>query len=400
MNNFEFYNPVHIIFGAGELRRVGQEAKKLGKKAFLVTYSDHAFFAELLGTIERCLVEEQVSLVPFYGISPNPRLSEVARGVEACKQAGADLVIGLGGGSAMDSAKLVAAGVLYPGNLWDMVFSRHDGSQPATPPKEALPSLMIPTLPATGSEMNPTAVVTNDETMEKSYTWDGCLYPKVSIVDPGLTCSLSPYQTACGAADTFAHVLEFYVTGFEHAFLNNRIQEAVMRTVLEYTPQALRNGSDLGARAQLQWASILALNGLTQPGDGWTPMHQLGHVLSARYDIAHAASLSIIMPAWMKHFYKSRLDQYAVLARNVFGVGADTASSQSAALEGIARFESFLESIGVPTRMADVGIPGDDIPSLTADVVRISFGSDGKLRGCPPATREDVAAVYTLALTR
>ncbi len=400
MNNFEFYNPVHIIFGAGEIQRVGQEAKKLGKKALLVTYSEHDFFSELLGTIEARLKEQQIQLVPFYGISPNPRISEVAAGVQACKEAGADFVVGLGGGSAMDAAKLIAAGVLYPGDPWQMVFSRHDGSQAAVPPKEALPLLMIPTLPATGSEMNPTAVVTNDRTMEKSYTWDGCMYPKVSIVDPALTCSLTPYQTACGAADTFAHVLEFYITGFEDAFLSNRIQEAVMLTVVEKTPLVLKDPRDLSARAQLQWASIVALSGLTQPGDGWTPMHQLGHVLSAHYDIAHAASLSIIMPAWMKHFYRARPEQYAALAKNVFGVKLDGAGLETAALEGISRFEAFLQQIGVPTSLADVNVDGKDLPALTADVVKISFGNDGKLRGCPPATREDVQAVYTLALTR
>lgn len=400
MNNFEFYNPVHIIFGAGEIQRVGQEAKKLGKKALLVTYSEHDFFSELLGTIEARLKEQQIQLVPFYGISPNPRISEVVSGVEVCKKAEADFVIGLGGGSAMDAAKLIAAGVLYHGDPWDMVFSRHDGSKSAVPPTAALPLLMIPTLPATGSEMNPTAVVTNDHTTEKSYTWDACLYPKVSIVDPALTCSLSPYQTACGAADTFAHVLEFYLTGFEDAFLNNRIQEAVMLTVVEATPRVLKDPNDLSARGQLQWASIVALSGLTQPGDGWTPMHQLGHVLSARFDVAHAASLSIIMPAWMKHFYKARLEQYADFARNVFGVKANGTALEGVALEGIASFESFLTQIGVPTSLADVKVDAKDIPGLTADVVKISFGKDGKLRGCPPATREDVEAVYTLALTR
>ena len=354
----------------------------------------------LLKTIENRCQEAGVQLVPFFGISPNPKISEIAGGVEACKKAAADFVIGVGGGSAMDASKMIAAGVYYQGDLWEMVFSRHDNSKQAIPPSEALPTLMIPTLPATGSEMNPTAVVTNDLTTEKSYTWNACLYPKVSIVDPQLTCSLPPYETACGAADTLSHVLEFYLTGFENAFLNNRIQEAVMLTVLEYAPRVMQNLQDVDARAHLQWASIVALNGFTQPGDGWTPMHQLGHVLSAHYNIAHGASLTIIMPAWMKYFYKTRLTQYATLAKRVFGVDAQGRNEDEVALEGIARFEAFIDQIGMPIRLSDVKVDGKDIPALIADVVKISFGSDGNLRSRPPATREDVAAVFTLALQR
>jgi alcohol dehydrogenase YqhD (iron-dependent ADH family) len=284
--------------------------------------------------------------------------------------------------------------------MWDMVFSSHDNRKKAIPPNQALPLLMLPTLPATGSEMNPTAVVTNDYTTEKSYTWDSCLYPKVSIVDPALTCSLSPYQTACGAADTLSHVLEFYLTGFEEAFLNNRIQEAVMLTVLEYAPKVLKDPNDVKSRAHLQWAAIVALNGTTQPGDGWTPMHQLGHVLSAHYDIAHGASLTIIMPAWMRHFYKTRLTQYSTLAKRVFDVDSQGKSDEAVALEGIACFETFLAQIGMPIRLDDVKVDGKEISALTDDVVKISFGSDGKLRSRPPATREDVEAVFTLALKR
>lgn len=400
MNNFEFYNPVHIIFGIGEIDRIGQEASKLGKKALLVTYTDHAPFSGMIKSITECLEAADVDVSPFFGISPNPKLSEVVRGVQTCKETGADFVIGLGGGSAMDAAKLIAAGVFYKGDLWEMVFSRHDDSKKTIPPDEALPILMVPTLPATGSEMNPTAVVTNDQSTEKSYTWNACLYPKVSIVDPALTCSLPPFQTACGAADTLSHVLEFYLTGFEDAFLNNRIQEAVMLTVLEYAPKVLHDPNDIHSRAHLQWASIVALNGSTQPGDGWTPMHQLGHVLSAHYDIAHGASLTIIMPAWMKYFYKTRPTQYATLAKRVFGVESQGRSDEEVALEGIACFEAFLNQIGMPIRLADVNVDGDEIPALTADVVKISFGSDGKLRSRPPATRDDVEAVFTLALKR
>ncbi|MEW6578037.1 MAG: iron-containing alcohol dehydrogenase [Chloroflexota bacterium] len=398
--NFEFFNPVHIIFGAGEVRRAGGEARKLGSKALLVSYSEHSFMDDLLSTVQGSLRDAGVEVVPFFGVSTNPKMREVAQGVALAQSAGVDLVIGLGGGSPMDAAKLIAAGVLYEGDLWNMVFSRHDGTQAVAPPQRALPLMMIPTVPATGSEMNPTAVVTNEATSEKSYTWAPCLYPRVSIVDPALTCSLPPYVTACSAADTIAHVLEFYLTGYEDAPLNNRIQEGVMLTVIEQVPKVLAAPTDVTARGHLQWASIIALNGIAQPGDGWTPMHQLGHVLSARFDVAHGASLTVVMPAWMKHFYPTRLGQYAQLAERIFGVRRDGRSDEEVALEGIARFEAFLDRIGAPICLADVGIGAETIPTLTADVVRVSFGPDGLLRSRPPATRADVEAVFRLSLER
>ena len=282
----------------------------------------------------------------------------------------------------------------------DREGSRRTGPQGAVPPQQALPLMMIPTVPATGSEMNPTAVVTNGVTTEKSYTWAPCLYPKTSIVDPSLTCSLPPHVTACSAADTIAHVLEFYLTGYEDAPLNNRIQEGVMLTVMENVPKVLKNPSDVSARGHLQWAAIVALNGWSQPGDGWTPMHQLGHVLSARFDVSHGASLTIVMLAWMKHFYWTRPNQYAQLAERVFGVRRDGRPAEEVALEGIGRLEAFLDGVGVPTRLSDVKVGEEMLSTLTDDVVKVSFGADGKLRSRPPATRADVEHVFRLALER
>jgi len=398
--NFEFFNPVHIIFGTGEVRRAGEEARKLGQKALLVSYREHDFFASALDAVQASMKDAGVAVVPFFEISANPKMSEVEHGVAKGKSANVDFVVGFGGGSPMDAAKMIAAGMLYEGDLWNMVFSRHDGSQPTRPPEQALPLMMIPTVPATGSEMNPTAVVTNEATTEKSYTWNPCLYPKVSIVDPALTSSLPPYVTACAGADTIAHVLEFYLTGFEDAPLNNRIQEGVMLTVIENLPKVLANPDDLNARGHLQWAAIVALNGWAQPGDGWTPMHQLGHVISAHFDVAHGATLTIVMPAWMKHFYPTWMDRYVQFAERVFGVPSGGRAPEDVAQEGIARIEAFLDGIGVPTRLSDVNIGADMIPTLTDDVVKVSFGPDGKLRSRPPATRDDVENVFRLALER
>lgn len=396
MENFEFFNPVRIIFGEGEVGKIGAEAAQYGKKALIVSYKEHAFFSDLLRSIEDSLTKSGVENLAFYEVTANPLISQVRDGIKLCEAENIDLVIGVGGGSAMDAAKIISAGACYSGDPWDMVVSRHDHIT-VVPPEEALPLVMVPTLPATGSEMNCCGVVTNEEIAEKSYVWAPCLYPKLSIVDPSLTCSLPEYQTVCGAADTISHVLEFYLNGFYDADLNNRIQEGVILTVMENIFKVLKDPNDIKARSQLQWASIVALNGWSQPGDAWTPMHQLGHVLSAHYNIAHGATLSIIMPAWMKYIHTRRIETYIQFASRIFGIDETGKSAEEVALEGIAQFESFLKKIGVPTRLSDVNIPKEDISKITDGVVKISFNEDGKLSSRPPIDQNDVRAIFELA---
>ncbi len=398
MNPFEFYNPVRVLFGPGVIDTSGQEASQLGNKALLVTYREHDFFQELITNLIALLAKHGVTTIPFFEIEANPSIESCEQGTVLAKSEKVDLVIGLGGGSAMDAAKVIAAGVKYSAPLWNMVASRHDIFQ-AQFPQEALPTLMIPTLPATGSEMNCCAVITNQATTEKSYVWDPCLFPRVSIVDPKLCCSLPPFQSACGAADTISHVMEFYLNGQEDSPLNNRIQEGIMLTVMEKILRVLDNPHDLSARGQLQWASILAQNGISQPGDAWTPMHQLGHVLSARYNIPHGASLSIIMPAWMKTLYPRRPDQYLQFARRVCHIISENKTSTAIILEGIDYFSSFLKIIGVPTSLSEVGIPQNEIEAIVDDVTRISFNANHMLTCTPPVNRDDITAVFTAAMS-
>jgi alcohol dehydrogenase YqhD (iron-dependent ADH family) len=219
MKAFEYQNPVKVIFGVGTFARVGEEAAKLGKRALVVSYAEHAVFADVLNRACAKLAEAGVQATPFYEVEPNPEIGKVACGVEKAKAMGADLVVGIGGGSAMDAAKAIAAGVCYKGgDLWNMVYSRHDDVK-AVPPDHALPTLMVPTLPATGSEMNMCSVVTNAKLGEKSYIWSTCLFAKTALLDPELTYSLPPFQTACGAVDTISHVLEIYINGQDQSDL-------------------------------------------------------------------------------------------------------------------------------------------------------------------------------------
>ncbi|MBI9016805.1 MAG: iron-containing alcohol dehydrogenase [Phycisphaerae bacterium] len=397
MNNFEFYNPVKVVFGPGQINNVGAEAAKIGKKALLVTYQEHVFFDELIEKITKQCKDNDVEIVPFYGITANPLIAQAKKGVDLCNENNIDFIIGLGGGSAMDAAKAIAAGVKYDKPLWNMVAARHDGSE-VNFPHEALPMMMIPTLPATGSEMNCCGVITNEVTTEKSYFWDPCLYPLVSIVDPELTCSLPAYQSACGVADTISHVLEFYVNGLKDTYLNNRIQESVMLTCIEYGPKVLKNPNDISARSQLQWASIMAQNGISQPGNGWTPMHQIGHVLSARYNVAHGASLSIIMPNWMKVLNHKRPERYVTFATNVCKIKPDGKTQQQLIDAGIEFFENFIKNLGVPTTLGEVNIPASEINDIIADSVRISFGPDKMLSCVPPVSPQEATTVLETAV--
>jgi alcohol dehydrogenase YqhD (iron-dependent ADH family) len=398
MENFEFYNPVRVIFGPGEVSKTGVEAKALGKTALLVTYEEYDFFEDLLKNIQSQMEAEGMKVVPFYKITANPTIGQVRDGVALSRAEDVDVIVGVGGGSAMDAAKAIAAGVLYDGDPWMMVYSRHDNIV-TVPPEDALPILLVPTLPATSSEMNSGAVITNEEIKEKSYIWHPCLYAKTAILDPELTTSLPPYQTGCGAADAISHVMEVYFNGADDTPLHDYLMEGLILTLMEYAPKALENPDDVVVRGHLQWTSAVAWNGWTLTGTATSsPMHWPAHTISARHNITHGATLAIIMPAWLKYFRSHRPDRYIRFADRIMGMDVSGRDADEVALEAIDKFEAFLKSIGVQTRLSEVGIGADDIDAMVEDTFRVYAGEDGKLGARPPATREDVKKIYEMAL--
>ena len=397
MNPFEYYNPVRVVFGPGTLSQVGKEAAKLGKSAMIVSYAEHSLLDPVLNKTESLLKAEGVSSITFLEVEPNPEIGTVERGVKLAKEQGIDLVIGIGGGSAMDSAKAIAAGFYYEGELWNMVYSRHDNVN-AIPPEKALPLLMVSTLPATASEMNQCAVVSHPALKEKSYIWSECLFPKTSILDPELTITLPTFQTACGAADTISHVLEIYFNGQDESDLLHRWQEGVMRNVVENLPKVLANETDIVARTELQWTATCALNGWASPGDAWTPMHQVGHVLTSRHGINHGSTLSILMPAWMDYFKGSKPERCFTFATNVMGIDPDGKAQTEVVDEGLEAFREFLKGSGVPITMSEKGVTEADIPAIVEGVKTVSFDSDGMLSCNPPVSAEDIANILRKAL--
>lgn len=397
MENFEYYNPVKLIFGAGEVKRIGEEAKKYGKKALLVSYKKIDFYGDLFERIHSYLSDEQIEYVDYFAATANPKISEAIGGVQVGKKEKVDLIIGVGGGSAMDLSKVIAAGILYPhDDIRKMIrFSHSEDTQ--IPPKEALPMIMIPTLPATASEMNPTAVITDDETLRKSYVWEpGCLYPKVSILDPSLTVTLPAYQTACGAIDAISHVVEPFFFSDEATYgnidLQDHMQIGVIKAILKNIPKVLENPNDLDLRGFMQFSATVGLNGWLICGtQGWTPMHQMGHVLSSHFNATHGATLACMMLAWMRYFAEKKQNQrFVKFAQEVF--------QTDNLYEAADQFENMIKSLGVQTRIHEFGCTKEDIEILTQGVVDVSFSADGTLASIPPITREEAYKIYKLAL--
>lgn len=396
MNPFELYNPVKVIFGPGEVKRVGEEAAHCGRNALIVSYAVVDFYGNLFERIHESLAAAGVGYTDCFVATANPKLSEARKAIALGKEKKVDLVIGVGGGSAMDLAKVVAAGILYPHDLEKMIkFSHSEDTQ--IPPKQALPMIMIPTLPATASEMNPTAVITDDATQRKSYVWEpGCLYARVSILDPELTLTLPAYQTACGAIDTISHVVEPFFFSDEATYgnidLHDHMQIGVIRALYENLPKVLANPNDVQLRGMMQFAATVGLNGwLTCGVQGWTPMHQMGHVLSSHFGATHGATLACMMVAWMRYFStKEQNGRFVKFAKWMYGT--------EDLMKAADQLEAYIRAQGVQTRISEFGVTENDLNTLTDGVVSVSFSADGTLASIPPITREEAYQIYKLAL--
>jgi len=392
---FEYQNPTRLIFEAGGLSRLGEVTRTFGKRALLVTGGGSV---KRNGTFERAvqsLLAAGVSLVECSGVEPNPRISSVQRGAGIARGEGCDVIIALGGGSTMDAAKVIAAAVFYEGDPWDMMYG---GPKPPRLPERALPIITVPTLAATGSEMNNGAVITRDTT--KSFLKAACLYPAVALVDPELTLSVPPDQTAFGICDLITHVTEGYFNGADGTPLQDRFVEGVILTALEWGPKAVADGSNLEARAQVQWASVVALNGWVQAGAAAVgfPVHMIEHSLSAHHDIAHGAGLSVVNPAWMRFAALARPGRFAQFAQRIFGLQPEQQDDLACALAGVDRFEAFLSSLGCPTRLSQVGIGAALLSPYAKDTLQIAHDQEGRLPGRPPMAEQEIVQLLRSVL--
>ena len=400
MLNFELYNPVRIIFGPGEAENIGKYTKEYGTKAMLVTYDVHDFFNELLAKLDKSFKDAGVTVTEFFKVKPNPRLSDIEEAIDICRKEGIEVIVALGGGSVMDSAKAIGAGVKYDGDPWKMFVSRHDKAV-AVPPTDTLPTIMIPTKSATSSETNNVAVATNDRTHEKAYIWAPVLYPKICVMDPCVTATLPKFPMAAGAVDAMSHVLEAYLNGDQNSPVQDRCHEGLLMAVMDLIRKIFKDPDDIQARASLQWASTLTWNGYLQAGlAAPTPCHQIGHVLSALYDIDHGVTLAVIMPAFFRytaHLNDERAARFAELGYRIFRLDREGRKNIDVADECIDKFVAFVKEVGVPVNLKSVNVPKEDLDKIADEVIAHGCDADGNLPSIPKIGRDGLMTILNMA---
>jgi alcohol dehydrogenase len=331
--------PIKIIFGSGSINHLGQEAKVLGRHAMIVTYPDIRKLG-FLDVVLKDLKNQGLETEVFEELEPNPRSTTIDRAAVIVRKKKVDLVIGLGGGSAMDAAKGIALASSGNAPIWDYMMERTRISGP-------VPNLIqVPTLAGTGSELNPIAVFTNWENHEKRYTMNPDLWAKLAIIDPELTVTVPEKQTASGGVDILSHIMECYLMPEKPMPMNDAIREAVMKVTVQVLPRVLAHPDDIDGRSQLSWASTIASSDLSRLGGsaGSMTCHGIEHAISGYYDINHGAGLAALLPVWMKQILPARKERVALLGKNVFGK-----------TDGIAAFEEWLEQIGMKLRLRDLG---------------------------------------------
>jgi alcohol dehydrogenase YqhD (iron-dependent ADH family) len=385
MRNFVFHNPTKIIFGVDTTNEVGRESKNYGKRILLVIGQGSVKKIGLYDKVVKLLKEEELEIFELEGVKPNPRVDLVRKGINMVRENNIDLLLAVGGGSVIDTAKAIAAGLTYEGDVWDLFKYRK-------PIKPTIPIGVVLTLAATGSEMNGNAVISNLETQEKLAISSPYIYPKFSILDPKNTASVPLNHTLYGIVDILSHVFEQYFDRVDDAILQDRFAEAIMKTVIETTPKIIENPEDLNARATILWCGTNALNGIIGVGkeQDWAS-HAIEHAISAIYDIPHGLGLAIVFPHWMKYVLDVIPHKFANFARNVWGITGD--DDFELGLKGIERLIDFYESIGVPTKLSKVGINDEKLEEMAEKATQ--FGPIGNTK---KLTKEDVYKILQMCL--
>lgn len=359
MLNFEYYSPTNFVFGKDTEEQVGAltAAHTKSGKVLLVYGSARIEKDGLLAKVEASLENNGISAVKISGVKPNPEIALVREGIDLVKKEGVDFILAVGGGSVLDTGKAIACGALYDGDVSDFLEGRAE-------PEQALPIGVILTLSATGSEGSNCAVITTDDG-EKAGICNECIRPQFAIMNPALTCSVPKWHTACGSSDILAHIMEPYFTNTADVDITDELIEGVIRTVVKYAPIAVAEPNDYNARAQLMWCGMLANSGFFHVGRmADTTPHALGERLGATY--THGATLSAVIPAWMRYTYLSKLERYVRFAKNVWGIDVDSMTKEEAALAGIEALEKFFESLGAPVTIRELGIDSENAPAELA----------------------------------
>ena len=388
LNNFTFYSPTYFVFGKDTENQTGHYVKRFGGKKLLILYGGGSVIRSgLMDRVKKSLDAEGIEYIELGGVMPNPKSGLVYEGIELCRKEKVDFILAVGGGSAIDSAKAIAAGAVYDGDFWDF----YEGKAITN----ALPVATILTIAAAGSEGSPDTVITQEKGMYKRGASGEAIRPVFSILNPELTMSLPAYQTACGATDIMAHVFERYFTNTKEVEITDRFCESVLQTMIKEVPKVMVNPNDYEARANIMWAGMVAHNNICGVGrdQDWSS-HGIEHELSALYDCAHGAGLAVVFPAWMQYVMKHDVMRFAQVAVRVWGCEMDYANPEITAMDGIERLKQFSKTIGMPVTFEELGAKEEDIPALAA---KLELG-DGTMGSFVSLTTKDVEAIYRLAL--
>lgn len=342
MQNFDLYTPARILFGKGEEKRIGELLKPHASKVLLHYGSGSIKKSGLYDTVTASLKESGISFAELGGVKPNPRLSLVHEGIALCKKENVDLILAVGGGSTIDSAKAIAMGVYYDGDIWEVY-------EQGKPVEKALPVATVLTIPAAGSESSGDSVITNEEKQLKFGYGSPLIRPLLSVMDPELFFTLPKNQLANGVADMMSHVFERYFTNTTHTDLTDGLCEVTLKTLMKNAPIALDDPQNYDAWAELGFSGTVAHNGLVGMGreQDWA-CHGMEHELSAIYDVAHGAGLAVLTPGWMQYVYKDNINMFVQFAVNVMGVEGSYRDPDAIVQEGIARLRTFFKRMGCP----------------------------------------------------
>lgn len=391
MNSFVYDVPVKVYFGENQLGHLGEELGRFGKRV-LLTYGGGSI--KRMGLYDKVLDELKkggFEVFELSGIEPNPRIDSVRRGAQMCKEHSIDVLLAVGGGSTIDATKFMAAGACVDHDPWDFLSSTW------APIEKALPIVSILTLSATGSEMDSGGVISNPETKDKIGRMAPAMLPKVSFLDPTLTYTVSPYQTACGSVDIMSHIIEVYFNNSQDLFMLDTFMEGMLKTVVKYAPVAMENPSDYEARANLMWTSSWAINGFVNGGkmQAWS-CHPMEHELSAIYDITHGLGLAMLTPRWMEYCLdESNVSKYVSFGVNVFGIDAQLPPMEIAK-ESIRRLSHFFfHTLKLQSTFEEVGIRREDFPVMARKAC-----AGGVLQGFKPLNQQDIENIFEMCNTK
>lgn len=389
MNDFNYYTPTRYVFGRGVEAKTGELTCWMGVKRVLLVYGTGSVVRSgLLDRVKKSLVDEGVEYVELGNVQPNPTDDRVYEGIETCRRENLDGLVAVGGGSAIDTAKAIACGVPYEGDFWDFFVGKKIV-------EKALPVGVVLTIPAAGSEGSGNSVITKLDGLHKiSLRTESALRPKFAVMNPELTFTLPPYQTASGIADMMAHIFERYFTNTPEVEVTDRVSEGVLSAIITEAPRVMANPENYDARANIMWCGTLAHNGICGTGrqEDWVS-HFMEHELSAVYGVTHGAGLAVMTPAWMTFMATHNPKKGAQFARRVMNVAID--DDTQAALEGISRLKAFYTSLGLPITLGQLGIENPDIDLL---VHKLHENKGEVIGGYYRLTATETRQIYELAM--